>query len=77
MKSIILSFAAALGLSAVTAIAAEVADADGNGTFSMEEVVATNPDVSEEAFVAMDTDKSGELSVEELDAATASGALKE
>ncbi|NHB77069.1 EF-hand domain-containing protein [Rhodobacter calidifons] len=71
-----------LAVSALTATAAlaedaakEVADTDGNGTFSLAEVQAVYANVTEEAFKAADTDASGELSADELKAAIESGAF--
>ncbi len=77
MKSSVLFLATAMALTAVQATAAAVEDTDGNGTYSFAEVSATNADISEEAFADMDTDQSGELSAEELDAAHANGLLAE
>ncbi|WP_238382484.1 EF-hand domain-containing protein [Tabrizicola thermarum] len=83
-RKTITKFAFVLAATALTATAvfAEdaaapvVADADGNGTFSLAEVQATYASVTEEAFKAADTDASGELSPEELKAAVDSGAFK-
>lgn len=77
-------FALILATSALTATAvfAEdaaapvVADADANGTFALVEVQAVYAAVTEEAFKAADTDASGELSAEELQAAVDAGAFK-
>jgi opacity protein-like surface antigen len=55
--------------------APEVVDADANGTFSLVEVQAVYPNVTEETFAAVDTDASGELSAEELAAAVEAGAF--
>lgn len=52
-----------------------VQDTDGNGSFSMAELLVIYPDLTEEAYVAMDTDESGELSVEELETAMAADLL--
>lgn len=76
MKKLVL-FAAltAMGL-ATTAIAEVVVeDADENGAISYAELVVAYPDLTEEAYAALDTDESGELSMEELKAAMESGAL--
>lgn len=69
--------AAALAVCAVTANAATVEDADGNGTYSMEEIAAAYPGVTEDAFAEMDTDQSGDISEDELAAAVDAGALAE
>ncbi len=78
MKKLALVLAAS-ALTATTAFAEGeapvVADADGNTTFSLAEVQAAYPNVTEEAFKAADTDASGELSAEELAAAVEAGAF--
>ena len=74
-------FALVLAASALTATAVfaqeapVVADADGNGTFSLVEVQAAYAAATEEAFKAADVDASGELSAEELAAAVAANAF--
>ena len=74
MKSRILVLSA-LALFAVQAHA-EVADTDGNGSFSMEEMMAAYPDLSEETFGQIDADQSGEISAEELADAVAKGLIQ-
>jgi opacity protein-like surface antigen len=70
--------AAAMAVCAVTASAATpVEDADGNGAYSMAEIAAAYPGVTEEAFTEMDTDQSGEISEDELAAAIDAGTLAE
>ncbi len=79
MKTNILALGAALSLVAVQAFAAahgaKVEDSDGDGSYSMEEIKAVYPDLTEEAFAAVDTDGSGDVSEEEMTAAMESGAL--
>ncbi len=76
MKKPVLFLAAALAVSAVQASAmTEVTDADGNGSFSMEEMVAGYPDLTEEQFAAVDADGSGDVSEEEMAAAVEAGVL--
>jgi hypothetical protein len=79
MKNIALVLAAsALAATAVFAeetAAPVVVDTDANGAFSLAEVQAVYPAVTEEAFKAADTDASGELSAEELKAAEEAGAF--
>lgn len=75
MKTHVLFLAAVMALTAVQASAATVEDADGNGSYSMEEMAAAYPDMGEETFADIDTDESGEISPEELAAAVESGAL--
>lgn len=76
MKTPVL-FLAALAVTAVQAGAATVADTDGNGAYSMEEMIVTYPDLTEDAFAGIDTDESGEVSEDELVAAVENGMLAE
>lgn len=72
MTKFALAFAAIASFTAGAAFAEDapvVADADGNGVFSMEEVVAAYPAATEEAYKAADVDADGSLSAEELAAA--------
>lgn len=75
MKKFLLATAAISAFAVAPAFANEVADTDGNGTFSLAEVQAVYAAVTEEAFKAADTDASGELSADELKAAIESGAF--
>ncbi len=50
-----------------------VDDANGDGVYSIDELRTVFPDLSEDAFVTMDTDADGAVSVEELAAAEAAG----
>jgi hypothetical protein len=43
-------------------------DADGNGTWSMEELRASYPTLSEEVFAAMDTSADGQIDAAEYEA---------
>jgi hypothetical protein len=54
---------------------AEVADTDGNGTYSMEELKAAYPDLTEEVFIQIDTSGDGEVDDAELEAARDAGLL--
>ncbi|MDF1777198.1 MAG: hypothetical protein P1V21_07540 [Rhizobiaceae bacterium] len=74
MKKLLL----ALGISAFSiaapmaayaqAVDFSVADADGNGEVTMEELMEALPDVSADAAAEADTDEDGVLSQEEYDA---------
>jgi len=77
MKMHVLFLAAAMAVSAVQASAATVEDADGNGTYSMDELKAAYPDMTDETFAEVDADDSGEVSEEELSEAIESGVLSE
>jgi len=71
----------ALALGSLTLLAAPafaqttLVDADENGSYSMEEMLTVYPGLTEDGFIAMDTDESGELSIEELAAAQTDGLL--
>ncbi|WP_343082094.1 EF-hand domain-containing protein [Ostreiculturibacter nitratireducens] len=72
----------ALTLGAVVAIAAAqaqaqtmVADADGDGVYSMEEMLAAYPDLTEETFAAIDANADGSVDADELQAAVEAGTL--
>ena len=51
-------------------------DTDGNGSFSYAELAISYPSLTSEAFMAMDTDESGELSPDELSAGLSAGLLE-
>jgi Ca2+-binding EF-hand superfamily protein len=73
MKKFLLAIAA-LGF-AGAAVAQEVADADGNGTFSMEELMVTYPNLTEEVFATVDANGDGAVDADELAAAQTAGTL--
>ncbi len=76
MTKFALAFAAIASFTAGAAFAQDavvVADADGNGVYSLEEVVAAYPAVTAEIFAAADVDANGDLSAEELAAAVEAG----
>ncbi len=77
MKKFALALAA-VSFGAVAAYAEDVvvADADGNGTYSLEELVVSYPSVTAEVFTAIDADADGAVSAEELAAAVAAGTVK-
>ena len=60
----------ATGFASTAALAADftAADADQNGSVSMEEAKAAMPDLADDAFKAADGDQNGELSADEWDA---------
>lgn len=57
------------------AIAQTAIDTDGDGMFSMVELTATYPDMTEETFTVIDTDADGSVSEVEMAAAVAAGTL--
>lgn len=77
MKKFALALAAISAFGVVEANAeVTVADADGNGTYSLEELVVSYPDMTQEVFVAVDANADGAVSAEELAAAVAAGTVK-
>ena len=66
----------AVALLASPALAATPEDSDGNGTYSMEEMVAANPELTEEQFADMDTNGDGAIDAEELQAAIDGGMIE-
>lgn len=52
-----------------------VEDSDGDGVYSMEEMRAAYPDVSEEVLVQIDVNEDGAIDEDELAAALAVGVL--
>jgi hypothetical protein len=78
MKKFALTAVAFAALSASPLIAGELAadvDADGNGTFSIEELQAAFPELTAETFAAIDADASGEADADEIKAALDAGVL--
>ncbi|MCW1920611.1 EF-hand domain-containing protein [Rhodobacter sp. KR11] len=74
MKHTVLA-AALVALTSVAALATDIADTDANGTFSIEELKAAFPDLTDDAFKAADTDADGQLSADELKAAQEAGTI--
>jgi hypothetical protein len=64
------------GLSLSPAWAQEVADADGNGTYSLEELTVSYPDLTAEVYATIDTNADGAIDATELAAAQEAGTLK-
>ena len=74
MTKFALAFVAVSAFATVAAQAETiVADTDGNGLFSMEELIVAYPDLTPEVFKAADAD--GSLSADELKAAQTAGAI--
>ena len=74
MKYILLTTAAALGLSSA-AIASTDMDSDGDGMVTWEEVQAAAPDVTEDQFKMLDANGDGALDADEVSAAREAGQL--
>ena len=74
MRVLVITGACALLASAVWA-QTMVEDTDGDGVFSMEEMRAAFPDVSDDVLVQVDVNEDGAIDAEELAAAIAVGVL--
>ena len=66
---------AALGFAGTAAIAQDVTDADGDGAYSMEELMVAYPNLTADVFAAVDANADGVVDADELAAAHASGTL--
>jgi hypothetical protein len=76
MKNVVLTLGAMIALSAGAALAqVTVEDTDGNGSYSMEELMVAYPDLTEDLFGEIDADADGAVSPEELTAAQEAGQL--
>jgi hypothetical protein len=78
MKNITLKLATFATLAAFTAPAlaqTTLEDADGNGAFSFAELAVSYPNLTEDIFIGMDTDESGDISSAELSAGVTAGLL--
>lgn len=76
MKTFVLALGAISALAVAQANAQTVVtDVDGNGTYSMEELVAAYPDLTAEAFTAADTNADGAIDADELAAAIEAGTI--
>ncbi|WP_343082095.1 EF-hand domain-containing protein [Ostreiculturibacter nitratireducens] len=76
MKKLVLTLGAILAVAAAQANAETVVtDTDGNGVYSMEELVAAYPDLTEETFAAIDANADGSVDADELQAAVEAGTI--
>ncbi|WP_343116956.1 EF-hand domain-containing protein [Ostreiculturibacter nitratireducens] len=76
MKKLVLTLGAILTVAAAQANAETVVtDTDGNGVYSMEELVAAYPDLTEETFAAIDANADGSVDADELQAAVEAGTI--
>jgi hypothetical protein len=64
-----------VGLSLSPAMAQEVADADGNGTYSLEELMVSYPSLTAEVYATIDANADGAVDADELKAAQDAGTL--
>ena len=75
-KKMKLILAALLGLGATAAVAETmVEDANGDGVYSMEELVVAYPDLTEDVFGTIDGNGDGAIDAEELAVAEEAGVL--
>lgn len=75
MKPKIIAMIVALGALTPPALAEELADTNGDGWLTLDEVQAAWPEISSDRFIGMDSDGDGLLDEEELDAARDAGEL--
>jgi hypothetical protein len=76
MKPIQLAVAlAAISGAAIAQDAPMVEDTDGNGTYSMEELITVYPDLTNEIFVSIDANADGAVDSDELATAVDAGTL--
>ncbi|WP_417701193.1 EF-hand domain-containing protein [Pseudophaeobacter sp.] len=77
MTKISLAAVAVAALTASPLAAESVAgvDADGNGTFSLEELQVAYPELTAEVFVQIDTNADGTADLDEVQAAQEAGLL--
>ncbi|MEZ5779403.1 MAG: EF-hand domain-containing protein [Paracoccaceae bacterium] len=76
MKKLVLALGSLAAFAAVQANAQTVVtDTDGNGTYSMEEMTAAYPDMTEELFNTIDANADGAVDADELMAAQEAGTI--
>jgi hypothetical protein len=76
VKTLVLA-ASALSVLTMAQVHAQamVIDSDGSGGYSMAELASAFPTITDENFRAADTNRNGEISIEELAAAVESGKI--
>ena len=75
MKKPLITLVTALGLTAAGMALADDIDTDGDGLLSFDEVLAAHPDLTEDAFAAMDGNGDGQLDEDEVKTATDAGLI--
>ena len=75
MKKTLVQAASVLALTITALSAQSEMDADGDGVLSYNELLAANPAMSEERFIAIDTNSDGAVDADELKMATEAGLL--
>ncbi|MBT8425419.1 MAG: EF-hand domain-containing protein [Silicimonas sp.] len=73
----LMNIATALAVFAGTAAVAQtmVEDTDGDGAYSMEELMVVYPEITEDVFAVVDTNADGAVDADELAAAEEAGVL--
>lgn len=74
MKPTFIALLATFGFAAAS-LASTVEDADGDGGFSMDEMLVAYPDLTGDTFLQIDADGDALVSEEELAAAIAAGLI--
>lgn len=74
-KRMTLLLAGLIGLGAATSALAEAQDIDGDGVYSMEELMAAYPSLTDEVFTTIDSNGDGAVDDAELTAAVDAGVL--
>ncbi len=75
MKKIVIQAATVLALTATAISAQSEIDADGDGVLSYNELLAAHPEMTEENFIAIDTNADGAVDADELKVASEAGLL--
>lgn len=75
MKKFVLALGALAALGSVAHAQTVVTDADGNGTYSIEEMTAAYPDMTPELFAEIDANADGAVDADELKAAQEAGKI--
>lgn len=78
MKKLVLTLGVIAAMAAAAAHAeTAVTDTNGDGVYSMEELKAAYPEMTDEMFADIDADQNGVVSPDELSAAQEDGVLGE
>lgn len=75
MKKFVLALGALAAFGSVAHAQTVVTDADGNGTYSIEEMTAAYPDMTPELFAEIDANADGAVDADELKAAQEAGKI--
>lgn len=75
MKKIVIQAATVIALTATALSAQSEIDADGDGVLSYNELLAAHPSMTEENFIAIDTNSDGAVDADEMKLAEEAGLL--